>query len=75
MVFGTFFSDAVTLLKEGADLEDIPFLFELLFYDNEYVTATVGNIVLGLIFAGLGVFGLLRATGKELSDTKVIDLE
>jgi len=75
VVFGTFFSDAVTLLKEGADLEDIPFLFELLFYDSEYVSATVGNIVLGLIFAGLGVFGLLRATGKELSDTKVIDLE
>lgn len=75
VVFGTFFSDAVTLLQEGYDLDEIPFLFELLFYSDDYVTATVGNIVLGLIFAGLGVFGLLRATGKELSDTKVIDLE
>ncbi len=75
VVFGTFFSDAITMLQEGFDLDEIPFLFELLFYDSEYVSATVGNIVLGLLFAGLGVFGLLRATGKEISDTKVIDLE
>lgn len=75
VVFGTFFSDAVALLQEGYDLDDLSFLFKLLFYNDDYVTATIGNIVLGLIFAGLGVFGLLRATGKELSDTKVIDLE
>jgi hypothetical protein len=30
---------------------------------------------MGLLFAGLGVFALLRKTGKEAAGTKVIELE
>lgn len=76
VVFGIFFSDAVTLLmKPSVRFGDLSELFTLLFQNDDYIRSTIGNIVLGLIFAGLGVFGLLRATGKEVSDTKVIDLE
>ena len=76
VVFGIFFSDAVTLLmKPSVRFGDLSELFALLFQNDDYIRSTIGNIVLGLIFAGLGVFGLLRATGKEVSDTKVIDLE
>ena len=75
VVFGIFFSDAVTLLTRGISFGELPELFTLLFQDDDYVRSTIANIVLGLIFAGLGVFGLLRATGKEVSDTKVIDLK
>ncbi len=75
VVFGTFFSDAVALLMEGASIGDLPEIFSYGFRDSDYMRVTIGNIVLGLIFAALGVFSLLKATGKEVSDTKVIDLE
>ncbi len=76
VVFGTFFSDAITLLmKPRVGFGDLSELFTLLFHNDDYVRSTIANIVLGLIFAALGVFSLLKATGKEVSDTKVIDLE
>ena len=75
VVFGTIFSDAVALLMEGASVGELPDIFNFAFHNNDYIRTTVGNIVLGLIFAAIGVFSLLKATGKEVSDTKVIDLE
>lgn len=76
VVFGIFFSDAVTLLmKPSVRFGDLSELFALLFQNDDYIRSTIANLIMGLIFAGLGVFGLLRATGKEVSDTKVIDLE
>ena len=75
VVFGTIFSDAVILLKEGFSMGDLAELFSILFRDSDYIRATIGNVVLGLIFAALGVFGLIKAAGKEVADTKVIDLE
>ena len=32
------------------------------------------NVLMGLLFAGIGVFSLLRKTGKAVSGTKVVDL-
>ena len=75
VVFGTLFSDVVTLLMEGFSFGDLSEVFSLLFDNDDYVRTTIGNIIMGLIFAALGVFGLLRAAGKEVADTKVIDLE
>ena len=75
VVFGTLFSDVVTLLMEGFSFSDLSEIFTLLFDNDDYVRTTIGNIIMGLIFAALGVFGLLRAAGKEVADTKVIDLE
>lgn len=41
----------------------------------EYRNVVIGNIGMGLLFAGLGVFSLLRQTGKAVSGTKVKYLE
>lgn len=80
---GTFGGEAIALAKMIADgelpgygygdiLQLIRFLLET---SSEYVGVIVRNIGLGLLFAFLGAFSLLRQTGKELSNTKVIDLE
>ena len=42
--------------------------------DEAYSSAVVSNIFMGLLFAGLGVFALLRKAGKEVADTKFVDL-
>ena len=47
----------------------------VLMEDAEYRSATIGNILMGLLFAALGVFALLRKAAKEVADVKFIDLE
>ena len=59
----------------GYTLGDIPILILFLLIDSEFILSLIGNIVIGLLFAALGVFSLLRRTNKELSDTKIIDLD
>lgn len=56
----------------GDILSLIRFLLET---NSEYVSIIVRNIGLGLLFAFLGTFSLLRQAGKAVSDTKVIDLK
>ena len=46
----------------------------LLAEDAEYARATLSNVLMGLLFAALGVFALLRKTGREVADTKFVDL-
>ena len=51
---------------------DIPLvIFYTMLYDSEYLTATLYNGGMGLLFAFLGAFALLRDTGKEISGPKV----
>ena len=47
----------------------------LLMEDPEYRAAVITNILMGLLFAGLGVFALLRKTSKDVADTKFVDLK
>ena len=55
---------------------DIPFLILfVLVEDPEYLTYVLGNIGMGLLFAGLGVWSQLRRVKAEVSDTKIIDLK
>lgn len=83
VLLGTFAADAYTLwgmIRDGTlygyAVSDIPRLIVfLLGADHEYLTATLSNVGLGLLFAGLGVFALLRRTGKEVAGTKVKDLD
>lgn len=83
VLLGNFGYDAYTLAGmiqngelPGFALADIPSMIGLLLKTEPgYLSATVRNILMGLLFAGLGVFSLLRKAGKEVSGTKVIDLE
>lgn len=80
---GTFAADVITLVGmiNGGELPgivygDIPALIlYLLAEDSEYLAATLSNCGMGLLFAGLGVFALLRAASKKVSGTKVTDLK
>ena len=81
VVLGTFAADAITLVQmiNNQELDiaygDIPAMILLVFSnDAQYRSGTLGNILIGLLFAGLGVFALLRKTGKEVADTKFVDL-
>lgn len=49
--------------------------YSLFLQDAEYVGYMIKDVVIGLLFAGLGVFALLRKTSAEVSGTKIIDLE
>ena len=83
VLLGNFASDAITLatMISGGELPgfgyvDIPALIVvLLMGEAEYLSATIGNILMGLVFAALGVFSLLKKAGREVSAAKVIDLE
>lgn len=76
VVLGTFAADAITLAKMGYPLEETPVIIAyFLSVDSEYVTSTIVNVGMGLLFAGLGVYSLLRKAGKEVADTKIVDLE
>ena len=55
---------------------DIPALILLiLLEDTGYLTATLSNIGMGLLFAALGVWGLLRRANAEVADTRIVDLK
>lgn len=83
VVLGTFAADAMTLVKLISESEyaimtyaEIPeFLLELLREDSEYAGAVAKNIGMGLLFAALGVFALLRKTGTEVAGQKFVDLD
>ena len=82
VVLGTVAADAISVAQlisetEGAVItySDIPsFLMELFLSDGEYRSAVLKNVLMGLLFAGLGVFALLRKASNEVADTKFIDL-
>lgn len=75
VIFGSFFSDVITLLKEGFTLKEIPEAFSILFTLEEYTNPTIYNIVIGLLFAGFGSFSTLKAASREVTGNKIIDLD
>ena len=59
----------------GIAVGDIPLLLWLmLLEDAEYRGYLIKNVLMGLFFAALGVFALLRQAGKDVSGVKYIDL-
>ena len=74
-LFGNFFSDTITLLQQGFTLKEIPEAFSVLFTLDEYIAPTIYNIGLGLFFAGIGSFSMLKAAKQELSEGQIIDLD
>lgn len=82
VVAGTIAADAMSLAQminngelPGWTMGDIPQMLLILLEDGEYVAATAKNILLGLLFAALGVFALLRQTGKEVSGIAFAELK
>ena len=82
VVAGTFAADAISLANminsgelPGWGIGDIPEMLMILMEDSEYVGATVQNILLGLLFAALGVFALLRQTKREVSGVSFAELK
>ena len=83
VIVGNFGFDAYTLLDminsgelPGFEIADIPSLILLLLIeDSEYLSATLGNVAIGLLFAGLGVFSLLRKTSQDVAGQKYIVLK
>ena len=60
----------------GYTVTDIPGMIVILLMNNsEYFSAVMGNMGIGLLFAGLGVFSLLRKAGQEVADQKYMVLE
>lgn len=82
VLLGTFAADAFTLAGwisdgelSGYTYSDIPWLIGFLMESNsDYVSGTLSNVAMGLLFAALGVFSLLRKAGNEVSSVKYIDL-
>ena len=59
----------------GIAVGDIPLLIWLLLSeDAEYRGYLMKNVLMGLLFAALGVFALLRRAGKDVSGVKYTDL-
>lgn len=83
VLLGTFGADAFTLVGmvhdgelPGFALSDIPMIIIVLMAeDAEYRGAMLSNILMGLLFAALGVFALLRKTGKDVTGTKYVELD
>lgn len=79
VILGTLIPDAVALADmintgelPGFVYGDIPMLIlVVMLEDSAYMSATLGNMAMGLLFAGLGAFALLKKTGKEVSGTKM----
>jgi len=73
VVAGTLGADVITVVSMihsgelyGLAYGDIlPFIIELLIIDGEYLSGTLMNVGLGLIFAFLGMWGVLKKTRQE----------
>lgn len=78
VIIGNIGGEAIKLVNdfnagnwEGFVYGDIPFIIlDNILYNPDYVSYIIGNIVMGLLFAGLGVFMLIKNTAKEVSDVK-----
>lgn len=75
VVLGTVAGYGLLIAKEmnenGTDMAHYAQVAELVLQDPEVINEMIRNLALGLLFSGLGVFGLLRKEGKNVADIKV----
>lgn len=82
VIIGNFGADVIQIVSmiNGGELPgigygDIPqIIFLMLTEDTGYLTATLMNLGLGLLFAFLGVFTILRTAKKETTGTRIKNL-
>lgn len=83
VVLGTFLAESYGLFDlissgsvPGLEISDIPETIVYLFaVDGEYRGIVLKNVVMGLLFAALGVFALLRQTGKDMAGDRFVELK
>ena len=83
VIVGNFGYDAYDLYSAinsgkfvGYTVADIPaMIVQLLAESSEYRSYIMSSAGIGLLFAGLGVFSLLRKAGQEVADQKYMVLE
>lgn len=59
----------------GFAYQDIPWMLTILMMDGEYLAGIGYNLLLGIVFAALGVYALIHKTGKAVQERRVIDLK
>lgn len=83
VIVGTLAGEWLTLfkmMKEGEIIgyttkDLLPALLDAIEQDEEATAILLKNVGMGILFAALGVFALIRKTAKETAPTKVKDLE
>ena len=83
VLLGTVGGDALSLVQmmsngelPGFVMGDIPWFLATMWAESpEYRSGMISNIGTGLLFAALGVWVILRKAGKEVADTKVVELK
>ena len=82
VLLGTFAAEiftVISMISKGElylEIAQAPLLvLAVLIEDAEYASAVLGNAGLGLLFAAIGVFSLLKRTSQAVADTKVKNLE
>jgi len=83
VLLGTLAGEYLSLVQmvssgEIADwtVSEVPLLLMALFLtSSEYTLAVLGNVLMGLLFAGLGTFYILKKASQEVSGTKMITLK
>ena len=83
VVLGTFLAESYGLfdlinsgMVPGLEISDIPkTILYLLANDGEYLGIVLKNVGMGLLFAALGVFALLRQAGKDVAGSRYVELK
>lgn len=83
VVLGTVGGDALTLMDmmnsgelPGFAVADIPWFLATMWAESpEYRSGMISNIGMGLLFAALGVYAILKKAGQEVAGTKVVELK
>lgn len=71
---GTLLGYVLSLVGGGWLWEDIPYVLTVLLQDTEFLAASLKDVGMGLFFAALGVYSLLRRTKQEVARVKVEEL-
>lgn len=58
----------------GWDYSEIPLLLKQLFADSEFVGDATTDMLLGLVYAALGAWGIVFKTKKQVEDFRMVEL-